>query len=130
MHACRQSHSTTAVAQQQAGRFSVAESQVAESQDTPQNTEGSAATATLARLGWPALCEFVARFASTTLGRQHSQQLHLPEEHETTEQLVLETAAVDKLEIEYAIELDFGGTSTQQVSAQAPALPSAEQVYS
>lgn len=91
------------------------------SEQTQQYTEApaSAATATLARLGWPALCDFVARFASTTLGRQQCQQLYLPEEHELTEQLVLETAAVNKLESEYAIELDFGGASTQQVSARS-----------
>lgn len=88
-------------------------------EQTAEHNEASAATATLTRLGWPALCDFVARFASTTLGRQQCQQLQLPEEHEMTEQLVLETAAVDKLESEYAIELDFGGASTQQVSVPA-----------
>lgn len=87
-------------------------------QQSSQNTDRtSAATATLARLGWPALCESVARFASTTLGRQSCQQLYLPSDHDMTQQLVHETAAVDKLESEYAIELDFGGASTQQVVA-------------
>ena len=70
---------------------------------------------TLATLGWPALCQFVALFASTTLGRQAVQQLPLPQEQLEVEVLVKETAAVDKLETEYAVELDFGGTSTLQV---------------
>lgn len=70
---------------------------------------------TLATLGWPALCEFAARFASTTLGRQAVQSLDLPEEQIGVEALVRETAAADKLETEYAVELDFGGTSTSQV---------------
>lgn len=36
--------------------------------DQPQ--QGSAAAATMAVLEWPRLCAHVARFASTTLGRQ------------------------------------------------------------
>lgn len=112
LDACRCRANVHAATQQLAGHDFAAELEV-----SSQSPGASATTATLGRLGWPALCEFVARFASTTLGRQQCQQLHLPEEHETTEHLVLETAAVDKLESEYAIELDFGGASTQQVSA-------------
>jgi hypothetical protein len=41
--------------------------------------------------------------------------LNLPQEQSEVEALVKETAAVDKLETEYAVELDFGGTSTSQV---------------
>jgi len=41
--------------------------------------------------------------------------LNLPQEQAEVEALVKETAAVDKLETEYAVELDFGGTSTSQV---------------
>ncbi|KAL0045927.1 hypothetical protein WJX82_008672 [Trebouxia sp. C0006] len=37
-------------------------------------------------------------------------------EQAEVEALVKETAAVDKLETEYAVELDFGGTSTSQAS--------------
>ncbi len=77
--------------------------------------EHPAVQTTLATLGWPALCEFVARFASTTLGRQAVQPLNLPQEQAEVEALVKETAAVDKLQTEYAVELDFGGTSTSQV---------------
>lgn len=77
--------------------------------------ESPAVQTTLATLGWPALCQFVALFASTTLGRQAVQQLPLPQEQLEVEVLVKETAAVDKLETEYAVELDFGGTSTLQV---------------
>ncbi len=80
-----------------------------------EEAESPAVQATLATLGWPALCEFVAKFASTTLGRQAVQQLPLPQEQTACEALVKETAAVDKLELEYAVELDFGGTSTAQV---------------
>ena len=43
------------------------------------------------------------------------QSLDLPEEQIGVEALVRETAAADKLETEYAVELDFGGTSTSQV---------------
>ena len=112
LDACRCRANVHAATQPLAGHDFAAELEV-----SSQSLGVSATTATLGRLGWPALCEFVARFASTTLGRQQCQQLHLPEEQETTEHLVLETAAVDKLESEYAIELDFGGASTQQVSA-------------
>ena len=70
---------------------------------------------TLATLGWPALCESVAKFASTTLGRKAAEKLPLCQEQEEMEALVRETAAADKLEAEYAVELDFGGTSTAQV---------------
>lgn len=71
--------------------------------------------AALATLSWPALCDFVARFASTTMGRQAVQRLPLSRDQEQCEALVQETAAVDKLETEYAVELDFGGTSTSKV---------------
>lgn len=83
--------------------------------DTATAQEASAVQTTLATLSWPALCEFVARFASTTMGRQAVQRLPLSEDQEQSEKLVKETAAVDKLEAEYAVELDFGGTSTSQV---------------
>ena len=49
------------------------------------------------------------------MGRQAVQQLPLSQDQEHCEALVQETAAVDKLESEYAVELDFGGTSTSQV---------------
>ena len=71
--------------------------------------------AALATLSWPALCEFVARFASTTMGRQAVQRLPLAEDQQHSEALVKETSAVNQLESEYAVELDFGGTSTSQV---------------
>ena len=77
--------------------------------------EPPAVQAALATLSWPALCEFVARFASTTMGRQAVQRLPLSQDQEHSEALVKETSAVDKLESEYAVELDFGGTSTSQV---------------
>lgn len=83
---------------------------------TADSEEHPAVQTTLATLGWPALCEFVAKFASTTLGRQAVQRLTLPQEQAEVEALVKETAAVDKLETEYAVELDFGGTSTSQAS--------------
>lgn len=79
------------------------------------NEEAPAVQAALATLSWPALCEFVARFASTTMGRQAVLHLPLPQDQEHSEALVKETAAVDKLESEYAMVLDFGGTSTSQV---------------
>ena len=79
--------------------------------------EPPAVQAALATLSWPALCEFVARFASTTMGRQAVQRLSLSQDQEHSEALVKETSAVDKLESEYAVELDFGGTSTSQVRA-------------
>ena len=84
-------------------------------QATADSEAHPAVQQTLATLGWPALCEFAARFASTTLGRQAVQSLHLPQEQVGVEALVRETAAADKLETEYAVELDFGGTSTSQV---------------
>lgn len=71
---------------------------------------------TLATLGWPALCETVARFASTTLGRKAVQNLPVCQEQFEMELLVKETAAADKLEAEYSVEMDFGGTSTSQAS--------------
>ena len=86
--------------------------------------ESPAVQATLATLGWPPLCEFVARFASTTLGRKAVQHLNLPQAQLEIEVLVKETAAVDKLETEYAVELDFGGTSTSQVRCVGTAPPS------
>ena len=43
------------------------------------------------------------------------QRLPLSQDQEHSEALVKETSAVDKLESEYAVELDFGGTSTSQV---------------
>ena len=49
------------------------------------------------------------------MGRQAVQQLPLSQDQEHSEALVQETSAVDKLESEYAVELDFGGTSTSQV---------------
>ena len=73
--------------------------------------------AALATLSWPALCNYVAGFASTTMGRQAVQRLPLSQDQEHSEALVKETSAVDKLESEYAVELDFGGTSTSQVLA-------------
>ena len=82
---------------------------------TAESEEHLAVQTTLATLGWPALCEFVAKFALTTLGRQAVQRLNLPQEQSEVEALVKETAAVDRLETEYAVELDFGGTSTSQV---------------
>ena len=82
---------------------------------TADSEEHPAVQTTLATLGWPALCEFVAKFASTTLGRQAVQRLNLPQAQAEVEAVVKETAAVDKLETEYAVELDFGGTSTSQV---------------
>ena len=83
--------------------------------ETATHEEAPAVQAALATLSWPALCEFVARFASTTMGRQAVLRLPLSEDQEHSEALVKETAAVDKLESEYAVELDFGGTSTSQV---------------
>lgn len=102
----------TAYTNQRTGRPVVTAAQLTEPvthEDTP------AVQAALATLSWPALCEFVARFASTTLGRQAVLRLPLSEDQEHSEGLVKETAAVDKLESEYAVELDFGGTSTSQV---------------
>ena len=83
--------------------------------DTTTDQESPAVQSALATLSWPALCEFVARFASTTMGRQAAQRLPLSENQEQSEALVKETSAVDKMESEYAAELDFGGTSTFQV---------------
>lgn len=87
----------------------------AQSTEPVTHEDAPAVQAALATLSWPALCEFVARFASTTLGRQAVLRLPLSEDQEHSEALVRETAAVDKLESEYAVELDFGGTSTSQV---------------
>ena len=51
------------------------------------------------------------------MGRQAVQRLPLSQDLEHSEALVKETSAVDKLVSEYAVELDFGGTSTSQVLA-------------
>ena len=83
--------------------------------DAAAAEEPPAVQAALATLSWPALCDFVARFASTTMGRQAVQRLPLSRDQEQCEALVQETAAVDKLETEYAVELDFGGTATSKV---------------
>ena len=85
--------------------------------------QSPAEQSTLATLGWPALCETVARFASTTLGRKAVQNLPVCQEQFEMELLVKETAAADKLEAEYSVEMDFGGTSTSQVNIQRSCVP-------
>eukprot|EP00891_Asterochloris_glomerata_P006948 jgi/Astpho2/6948/e_gw1.00107.204.1_t len=84
---------------------------------------GPAARSTMQVLEWPLLCSYVARFASTTLGSRAASTLHLPEAQVrphanpcSDEQLVRDTAALVALESDYAVSLDFGGTSTQQAS--------------
>lgn len=66
-------------------------------------------------LEWPRLCQQVAAFASTTLGRAMVSELPIPSSQAESEALIRETAAVTIVEVEYASSLDFGGISTDQV---------------
>lgn len=66
-------------------------------------------------LEWPRLCQQVAAFASTTLGRAAVADLPIATSQAESEKLVRETAAVTIVEVEYASSLDFGGISTDQV---------------
>ncbi|KAK9866014.1 hypothetical protein WJX84_002049 [Apatococcus fuscideae] len=75
---------------------------------------GPAALATQGLLEWPLLCEHVARFASTTLGRQATLRLEVPVQEAASQKLLRETAAMDVLESQYAASLDFGGMSTDE----------------
>lgn len=70
-------------------------------------------------LEWPRLCQQVAAFASTTMGRAAVSNLPVPSSQAESEALIRETAAVTVLEIEYASSLDFGGISTDQVTLSA-----------
>ena len=57
----------------------------------------------------------VSAFAQTTLGRRACQELLPAAAAATAQALLTETAAVDCLLEEYAVELDFGGIQTSQV---------------
>ena len=71
-------------------------------------------------LEWPRLCQQVAAFASTSMGRAAVSNLPVPSSQAESEALIAETAAVTVLEIEYASSLDFGGISTDQVTTGRP----------
>ncbi|KIY94552.1 DNA mismatch repair protein MutS2 [Monoraphidium neglectum] len=73
---------------------------------------GPAFKATLDLLQWPAFCEHVADFASTSVGKRLCRQLEVPLDQAASERLLAETRAVITLELDYSSTLDFGGINT------------------
>lgn len=88
-------------------------------QDEEEEPEdlGPAARATLRMLEWERLCSHVAKFASTTAGREAAKALRIGSTVAESRKLLSETLAADVLEGEYAADLDFGGISTAEVGA-------------
>jgi DNA mismatch repair protein MutS2 len=73
---------------------------------------GPAAEATLEVLEWKGLCHQVAAFASTSLGKRSLSQLVPASTEVEVRAEIASTRAVDALESEYAVELEFGGVRT------------------
>eukprot|EP00884_Botryococcus_braunii_P008293 jgi/Botrbrau1/17465/Bobra.0054s0052.1 len=87
--------------------------------DEGENTPslGPAARATLRMLEWERLCWQVAKFASTTSGREEAKNLRIGLSSGDSRKLLSQTLAANVLEEEYAAELDFGGISTVEAAS-------------
>lgn len=77
---------------------------------------GSAYQSTLQVLEWSRLCRHLASFAQTTLGQRACLSLIPPTDQAGSEALLSDTKAVQALEGEYAVEIEFGGIQTAQAS--------------
>ncbi|GAX78758.1 hypothetical protein CEUSTIGMA_g6195.t1 [Chlamydomonas eustigma] len=78
---------------------------------------GPAASATMKMLEWNSLCEQVAEFASTHVGRRLCLALQVPESISETEALLHETRAMTMLEYDFSTTLDFGGIATTEAES-------------
>lgn len=83
----------------------------------------SAADETLHMLGWPSLCDAVARFASTAMGKELCHGLTPPPTKEESEVLQDETSAALEIDSILGGVLDFGALQTPVVCYQTHVSP-------
>ena len=77
------------------------------------SSAGTYAQQSLGTIEWPQLCQYVAGFASTSLGqRELCDNLRPPETERGALAMIRQTRALQLMQEEYIAEIDFGGIQT------------------